>query len=506
MNSDHTLLHDVRKQFEQKSGLSDLPYEIREREGSDVLILQVANPSDRLFSVLEQVRASLAGPNRDPPLVTLVKKPGENILRGPEGKLLLKTISESLNINRYSFQEDFLTRYTESVAGAEEQVTAASNHVVFGRRGAGKSTLLLYALHMRNRESRPSVWIDMQVYARRDDDAVIADVLSDIVNQVPSFVGDHTAFTSCLATLKKPGLTEGMIRRQLPALRRLLSHFASTGQELFIFLDDFHVIAESLQPRLLDVLYAVCRGNKLFLKLSAIETLTRTFDPSTKQGLEIPHDAQILPLDYNLTMPDKATQHIEAILDSHAVYCGLPSVRRLCTSADVVPRLTWVAAGVPRDALNLFSQAITKATLANRKRVSVSNVNVAASETINTKLRELEADASGKAHPLQALIESIREFCVKQHQGNAFLVEIKTEDPTYESVRTLVDLRLLHVINEGITIGDVGRKYLGLILDYGFYTGIRAARSVDLFNKQTDRVAYKDLRRLPVFRHKQEEP
>ncbi len=200
-------------------------------------------------------------------------------------------------------------------------------------------------------------------------------------------------------------------------------------------------------------------------------------------------------------MPDKATQHIEAILDSHAIYCGLPSVRRLCTSADVVPRLTWVAAGVPRDALNLFSQAITKATLANRKRVSVSNVNVAASETINAKLRELEADASGRAHPLQALIESIRDFCVKQHRGNAFLVEIKTEDPTYESVRTLVDLRLLHVINEGITIGDVGRKYLGLILDYGFYTGIRAARSVDLFNRQTDRVAYKDLRRLPVFRH-----
>jgi hypothetical protein len=68
-------------------------------------------------------------------------------------------------------------------------------------------------------------------------------------------------------------------------------------------------------------------------------------------------------------------------------------------------------------------------------------------------------------------------------------------------VRKLIDLRLLHVINEGITIGEAGRKYLGLVLDYGFYTGIRAARSVDLFNRQTQRVAYKDLRKLPVFEH-----
>lgn len=60
-------------------------------------------------------------------------------------------------------------------------------------------------------------------------------------------------------------------------------------------------------------------------------------------------------------------------------------------------------------------------------------------------------------------------------------------------------MRLLHVISEGITVGDAGRKYLALILDYGFYTGVRAAQSVDLFNKQTGKVAYKDLRKLPVL-------
>jgi hypothetical protein len=98
----------------------------------------------------------------------------------------------------------------------------------------------------------------------------------------------------------------------------------------------------------------------------------------------------------------------------------------------------------------------------------------------------------------------VKEFCIKQQRKNAFLVEIRNDKPLYRLIQKLVDLRLIHVISEGITVGDAGRKYLGLILDYGFYTGIRAAQSVDLFNKQTQRVVYKDLRRLPVLRESRE--
>ena len=498
MSSTHSVLDDVKREFEAKSGLVGIQTELREREGSSVLLLKVASPNDRLFRILEEARTRFAPEEGDAPLVTLVGKPGTNLLQGAEGKLLLRTLSD-LNINRYSFQTDFLARYTRSVAGAEEQVTASANHVVFGRRGAGKSSLLLYALHTREQSSQPFAWVDMQVYARRGDFGVVSDVLRDILDQTARMLANQGEYRRLLSALQEPGLQADAIRAHLPAIRRLLSHFAASRQELFVFLDDFHVVEKSLQPELLDVLYAVCRGNRVFLKLSAIETLARTFDPQRRCGLEIPHDAQVILLDYNLTIPDKATQHIEAILDSHAVYCGLPSIRKICTSADVIPRLTWVAAGVPRDALYLFSQAMTKATLSGRRHVSVSNINIAASEAVNTKLRELETDASGDVNPLRTLLTAIREFCVKQQRKNAFLVEIKGEDETYENVRALVDLRLLHVINEGITIGEAGRKYLGLILDYGFYTGIRAARSVDLFNRQTGRVAYRDLRKLAVF-------
>jgi hypothetical protein len=174
-------------------------------------------------------------------------------------------------------------------------------------------------------------------------------------------------------------LSDEKIRDFLPKVRQVLG--AASGN-IFIFLDDFHVIDGTLQPKLLAFLYAVARGNNVFLKISAIETLTKAWDPKNRTGLQEPHDAQTIKLDCNLTMPDKAEAHVEGILDAHAVYCGLPSVRFLCICKHVLSRLVWVSAGVPRDALNMFAQAITKALTAGRNRVSVTDVNIAASEIV----------------------------------------------------------------------------------------------------------------------------
>lgn len=500
---DNSLLEKFKHDFEAQSGLRGVLCTVKDRSDGRLLTFQIANPTDRFFAIVESIYSKLVS-DSDPGLrVTLQKMRPPNLLQSAEGRLLLRTLSESLNINRNSFKENFFVRYTKSVSGAEDQIVAAANHIVFGRRGAGKSSLLLYGLHSRAQLNLPSVWIDMQVYSQRDDVAVALDVLREILNQARTLLQDQglvDATINSLETLEGKGpIDERAIRKLLPEIRRVLGQFTHQGIDLTIFLDDYHVLEKSLQPTLLALLYAITRGNNIFIKLSAIETLTQTWDSVRKTGLQIPHDIQEIKLDYNLTIPEKATEHISSILDAHAVYCGLPSIRALCTSNDVLSRLVWVAAGVPRDALNVFAQAMTKASLSGRKHVSVSSVNVAASETVNVKLKELDTDASGEAETLHTFLERLRDFSVRQQRTNAFLIEIRTEDIVYQRILKLVDLRLLHVINEGISVGEAGRKYLALILDYGFYIGIRAARSVGLFNKQTKKVTYKELRRLPIF-------
>lgn len=500
MKTDLEALKEILSTFEIRSGLSGVNHEYIKTNKKTALVIYVAHPTELHFAALEDARHAFLSEGADEPIATIKKKHGEETLDGPEGRLLLKTLAESQNINRYSFGNDFMSRYTRSVSGAESQVVSNANHVVLGRRGAGKSTLLLFALHDRKKNNQPCVWVDMQVYSRRDDLQIAADVFREIFDQIFTQIAPSREYNGMISALSDPNITDEGIRRILPSVRRELSYFSKNDMNLFIFLDDFHVVSKDIQPLILDYIYACARGNRIFLKISAIETLTQTYDQSKRIGLEIPQDAQYIRLDYNLTSPDRATAHIEAIIDSHAKYAGIRSARSLCTSADVLPRLTWVAAGVPRDAINLFAQAMTKASVEGRKKVSVSNINVAASETISTKLRDLDQDASEESTDLRKILDAIREFCVTEKRKNAFLIEISNKNEKFELIQNLVNLRLLHVITEGITVGDAGRKFMGLILDYGFYTGIRAAQSVDLFNKQSKKLTYKDLRGLPIFK------
>lgn len=499
----NTEVKEVLRKFECESGLDGVEYELKQRPNDQILIMGLANPTERFYKILQEIVGAL--PDGSTSTFTIKRRTPTNRLQSPEAKYFLKILSESLNISRLSFKDDFFARYTKSVSNAEAQITAAANHIVYGRRGAGKSSLLLYSMRTRERESLPSVWLDMQAFEKRSDLQVILDVIQEILRQLRNHLILSPAYSSVMDAVKRlkdySTLDESKVRQIFPEVRQLLSALHSRFRNLFVFLDDFHVINLDTQARLLGQIYAITRGINVFLKISAIETLTKSWDAKEHTGLQIPHDAQSIKLDYNLTMPDKASRHIEGILDAHAHYCGLPSVRFLCTSSDVLSRLVWVSAGVPRDALNMFAQAMTKGGMTNSSRVSVSNVNVAASEMVSQKMRDIESDirTPSTENQLSTLLEHTKDFCIKQKRKSAFLIEIRNDDLLYQNILKLVDLRLVHIISEGITVGEAGRKYLALILDYGFYTGIRAAQSVDLFNKQTQRVSYKDLRKLPVL-------
>jgi hypothetical protein len=490
-------------EFEHRSGLADVDYDVMRRPDGQALVLKMANPTERYYRVLQEIRSQI--PVGLTATSTIKKRIPTNRIQSPEARYFLRTLSESLNISRFSFKDDFFARYTKSVSNAESLITAAANHMVFGRRGSGKSSLLLYAMRTREAKDQPSAWVDMQTYERRNDNKVALDIISEIIRQLDSALRSSPLHSQVLSSLLRlhntAGLSNDAIRQTLPEIRQLLSVAERQVGNVFVFLDDFHVLDSSIQPHVLGFLYGITRGNNIYLKVSSIETLTKSWDITEHTGLQIPNDAQTIKLDYNLTMPDKAAAHIEGILDAHAEYCGLPSVRFLCTSGDVISRLVWVSAGVPRDALNMFAQAMTKGAASGRSRVSVTNVNVATSEMVTQKLRDIQIDvpAATTEVDLTSMLEKVREFCIKTKRKNAFLVEIRNNSELYKNVNKLVDLRLVHVISEGITVGDAGRKYLALILDYGFYTGIRAAQSVDLFNEQTQRVAYKDLRKLPVL-------
>lgn len=499
-------LIEVLSSFKRATRFSHVDYEVKERSGGNYLLIFLANTTDRFFSLLEQSLEALPEDNPYKYRTTLKKRaiaPG-NRLKLPETQFLRTTLSESLTVTQFSFSDNFSARYIRSVSGDEEQIVSHGNHIVYGRRGAGKSSLLAYLMHDLRQEKLPYAWVTIQTYSGRSDLAVIAEVLIDITNQIKAYSENPTDFEDLLPILETISDSSGqsedlnLLNRILPKIRRIFGQLAAIRGNLFLFLDDIHVISELLQPVLLDKLYSIARGNRIYLKISGIEQFVKLRDVSLRQGMETPGDIQVVRLDYNLTMPDKSRQHIHEILNSHAVYCGLQNVDYICGDG-VIDRLVWVAAGVPRDALYLFSQAISESGLKNYKKVSISSINVAASEMTQEKLRDVKVDASGKYDEVNKLLDSIRNFCVTEQRKNVFLIEIQSENPVFQMIEELIALRLLHILSAGLTPREVGRRYMALMLDYGFYVGFRAARAVDLFAKEPKPLQVQELRKFPTF-------
>lgn len=483
----------------------ELDNDLKLRPDGPFLLFFVAEPHERFYRSLDAAMRSLPEDNVFRERATIVRreKAPADRLSLPETKLLRAAISESLTIDRYSFEEDFFSRYTSSVTNFEDQITTNANFIVYGRRGSGKSSLLAYAMHTLRKEQRPFVWIAMQVFAGRSDLRVAVDVFSELIAQLKDVAHDEALVARAQRGLDKLSLlSERALPRALaqllPDIRRAVGSAARSSEMLTVFLDDFHVIAESIQPSVLSYIYAVTRGNRAFIKLSGIEQFCRPWNGRERAGLEPNHDAQILRLDYNLTVPDKSKKHIVGILDAQARYCGLPRIEYLA-SDQALSRLVWVAAAVPRDALSLFSSAAAKGIGKGEKRVSVTSTNAAASESAEAKLRDIDQDAAEQKDRLSGALARVKDFCITTQKKNAFLLEIKNAHPVFRDIQGLIALRLVHILHEGITPHEAGKRFMALMLDYGFYVGIRAAKSVDLFQHEPQSILAKDLRRLPVF-------
>ena len=478
---------------------------IKKRPDGAYLMFEFAKPSERLYRLIARLEVELPEANAYSgrcSLVSRAKKP-EKLLSMPETRLLQREIAESLTVDQNTFGGDFMLRYTKSVSDMEHAIVARANHVVYGRRGAGKSSLLAYAFHSLRLAGHHAFWISMQTYSGRSDDQAAAAVIAEVLRRLESISQSNALESSLIAKIESLSISDSTSMREnflrlIPKIKQFFTARASQERPITLFLDDLHVVAQTLQPRLLSYIYSVCRANNCYLKISGIEQLTRLWDSENRVGIEAPHDAQILELDYNLTMPDKSMDHIRSILDAHAQYCGFPDVKYLCTD-EVLARLVLVAAAVPRDALSLFSQAISNAAMKGQKKVSVTSVNEAASEAAEEKLKDIERDAKTDQPRVRAMLDRVKTFCILRQRKNSFLVRIRNSDDSFEDIKKLVALRLVHVLHEGITPHKAGERFVALMLDYGFYVGVRAARSVELFPNTPKLLLAKDLRGLPIF-------
>jgi hypothetical protein len=508
-------MHDdadrVAKNFAALCNTTVPAYEVVDKAGEDYLAIEVGRINDVYAKALERLKADadLAGSFSE--RIFLRESPPAAWLLSHETQILQRLISESLTVGRSTLQSDFHEKFIPFLGGEERRIYSETNHVVFGRRGAGKSSLVLYACHQARKAGLPFCWIAMQQYRRRRDLQVIPQVLSEIVEALRAEPDADSARVDNLAQLvgrledRGPTLTKEEIAQKLPVFARDFLPFVKKRRQFFLFIDDLHLLHPELQPFFLSSIYAFSRGNNVHLKITAIENLTRLQNEAEQEGLQTPGDAQIIRLDYNLVDPGRAHEHILEIVGSYVNYVRIPSPQALCGKG-VLERLTWVSAGVPRDALYIFTNAITKAIAGKRKRIGLVDVNMSAADSLTEKERHVSEDVGEDAPRVIAAVNDIKTFCLKDIRSNAFLAHWDPVSPLYQVIKKASDLRFIHVLHPGITPEQAGEKYEAFMLDYAFYTGFRKAPSVRELKPTPQTTSAKELRKLKRYAYKERLP
>lgn len=497
---------NIADKFASYCHVSNVDYDVVEKAGDKYLILYVGKINDIYAKNITRLDNNLEDSSPYKNKIYLKQKTPKPWLKSIEIQLLQNVLAESLTIGKSSLKSDFFKKFIPFVGGEEARIYTKTNNVIFGRRGAGKSSLILYACNLAQKDNLPFAWVAMQQFQRRNDYQVIPQVLFDIIEQCVTNHGMETVRADRIKTTihkmedKGLSLTIDDVKILLPIFARDFLPFVQSKGAFYIFIDDLHLLHPDIQPAFLSALYSFSRGNDVYLKITSIENLTRLYNETGREGLQPPGDAQIIRLDYNLINPQTAYKHIENILNAYLKYVGIPSLNSLC-SKEVLQRLIWVSAGVPRDALYIFNNSIMKAISTNRRYLAITDINMAASDSMTEKEKYINDDVQDDLEKVLHVINDIKDFCLKKIKCNAFLVKINNNDERYRIIKKIVDLRLIHMLHQGITPERAGEKYEAFMLDYAFYTGFRKTPSVKEFTKAPTLPLAKDLRKLKAFNY-----
>jgi Cdc6-like AAA superfamily ATPase len=396
-----------------------------------------------------------------------------------EATALLTLLSRSTRaVAQDTSERGFSVPYVPFQNREDFRLAQPATHVVVGRRGVGKSTLITRAMEILKDTSAIVAVIDAQAYEALSGDDLAREVLDDIVRsladdttRVSALIG-KTVSTEPLRSISaelsaqiSTGAAVVRIRRALQEITRI------TGNHAFVFLDDFHRLDRDEQPKILDLVHGGLKGANGWLKVAGIRSLLNYYSARDRIGLQVPGDAQLIPLDLTLENPEAAESHLRAILEGFLKAVGYS------TQTDVLPgeafrRLAWANAGVPRDFLQMFARAVEHARRNRHSVVTLSDVNVAIGESGQRKIDELTQDARNSRGELEELLSALETYCLDENETNGFLLKSNNFGER-TLVHILSDLRLVHLISQSITPDRAGERYEAYILDYSLFTGFR---------------------------------
>jgi hypothetical protein len=486
--------------FEREIGVTKVPFDRKQVGPRQFLKFRVGRPAPLYTYALHQVQIALPAENPFRGAMGLEYLPSDTFPGSLEASALLTLLTRSTReVSQDTSTRGYTVPYIPFQNREDHQLSQPASHIVKGRRGVGKSTLIRRAVDLLDATPALCAVLDMQAYGTLVGEDLFREVLHDVCQELANSTRRAAKGLDVqeLLTVAKEILNRQIdVARAPVTIKRAVSKLTSaTKNHAFVFLDDFHLIEHDAQPELLHILHGALKGSNGWLKVAGLSSLLSTYSAGNRHGLQVPGDAQVIPLDLTLENPEAAETHLRAILEEFLKAVGYSLSREIIPDA-AFRRLVWATAGVPRDFLQMFARAIEHAQRNKHWSVTLSDVNIAIGEFGQQKMDDLLQDARNEAGMLKEFLTKIETLCLEQNKVNAFLV--RSEDSQERNlVHALSDLRMVHLIHQSITPDRAGERYEAYIIDYSIFTGFRRRRNVREMVPEEAQFRAAELRALP---------
>jgi len=354
---------------------------------------------------------------------------------------------------------------------------------------------MLEAKRLSEAAGDSTLWFNLQTYRRDTPLRIFLYGVSDLCDLV--IVGSsHSTSQARIWASEVGAAVESLLsasavdaaeaQRITPLVQRMMKRYRQAeGRKSFVFLDDFYFVPTAHQAMLLDLMHGAIRDCDVWLKVASIKHLTRWFQADPMLGLHTGHDAVIVDIDVTLQDPARAKGFLEEILRRFARESGVKSITTI-VSGGALDRLVLASGAVPRDYLVLCASAIAHAqSRSNSRLVGVQDVNQAAGDAAQVKVRELEddmaANSGGAARTLGAL-GMLRRFCLDDEKYTYFRVDVRDKEQhslQYELLVSLSDLRLCHLVDPSVSATHAaGERSEVYMLDLSQFSGMRLKQNI----------------------------